>query len=136
MTITKITLIPAGSDDSSETETPEETPAQTEEIELWTGSQNLGTEWKTGISLNYTDADVFAKTTIGSILRFYYTDRLDGAQLQFPGAETIDVTDDADYVDIEVTTEILGEIAKSSNWPYVNGQNLTVTKITLIPAEN
>lgn len=130
ITITKITLIPSGSDDSGETETPVQ-----EEIEVWTGLHNLG-NWDNGTSIDYTNADILAQTTVGSTLRFHYTDWTEGAQLQFVGLNTIDITENTGYVDIEVTTEILGKIAESNNWPYVNGKNMTITKVTLIPAEN
>lgn len=116
--------------------TPEEpeTPSEGEEIEVWTGSQNLGS-WDNGQSIDFSN--VLAQTTVGSTLRFYYTDWTEGAQIQFAGLNTIDVTDDTGYVDIEVTAEIIAAIAKASNWPYVNGQNMTVTRIVLIcPAGN
>ena len=133
MTVTRIALIPAsgsGSDNPGG-----ETPSQTEEIEVWTGSHNLGS-WN-GTSIDYTNADILAKTTVGCTLRFYYTDWTEGAQIQFAGLNTIDVTDNTGYVDIEVTAEIIAAIAKASNWPYVNGQNMTVTRILLIcPAGN
>lgn len=134
MTVTRIALIPAsgsGSDNPGG-----ETPSQTEEIEVWTGSHNLGS-WDNGASIDYTNTDLLAKTTEGCTLRFYYTDWTEGAQIQFAGLNTIDVTDDTGYVDIEVTAEIIAAIAKASNWPYVNGQNMTVTRIVLIcPAGN
>ncbi|WP_277233910.1 fimbrillin family protein [Phocaeicola salanitronis] len=134
LTVTRIALIPAN---SSGSDNPGgETPSQTEEIEVWTGSQNLGS-WNNGVSIDYSNADLLAKTTEGCTLRFYYTGWTEGAQLQFAGQNTIDVTDDTRYVDIEVTAEIIAAIAEASNWPYVNGQNLTVTKIVLIcPAGN
>ena len=119
----------SGSEDSGETETP----SQTEEIEVWTGSHNLGS-WN-GTSIEYK-SEILAKTTEGCTLRFYYTDKTDGAQLQFAGTDTIDVTDDAGYVDMEVTAELVAALTENS-WPYLNGQNMTVTKIVLIcPAEN
>ena len=132
MTVTRIVLIgksESGSEDSGETETP----SQTEEIEVWTGSHNLGS-WN-GTSIEYKP-EILAKTTEGCTLRFYYTDKTDGAQLQFAGTATIDVTDDAGYVDMEVTAELVAALTENS-WPYLNGQNMTVTKIVLIcPAEN
>ena len=119
----------SGSEDSGETETP----SQTEEIEVWTGSHNLES-WN-GTSIEYKP-EILAKTTEGCTLRFYYTDKTDGAQLQFAGTATIDVTDDAGYVDMEVTAELVAALTENS-WPYLNGQNMTVTKIVLIcPAEN
>ena len=129
LTVTRIALIPAN---SSGSDNPGgETPSQTEEIEVWTGSHNLGS-WNNGVSIDYSNADLLAKTTEGCTLRFYYTGWTEGAQIQFAGLSTIDVTDNTGYVDIEVTAEIIAAIAEASNWPYVNGQNLTVTKIVLI----
>lgn len=132
LTVTRIALIPAngsGSDNPGG-----ETPSQTEKIEVWTGSQNLGS-WN-GASIDYSNADILAKTTVGSTLRFYYTDKTEGAQLQFAGA-TIDVTDNTGYVDMEVTAEIVKAITESGNWPWLSGQNMTVTRIVLIcPAGN
>ena len=130
--MTRIALIPAN---SSGSDNPGgETPSQTEEIEVWTGSQNLGS-WN-GASIDYSNADILAKTTVGSTLRFYYTDKTEGAQLQFAGA-TIDVTDNTGYVDMEVTAEIVKAITESGNWPWLSGQNMTVTRIVLIcPAGN
>lgn len=132
LTVTRIALIPAN---SSGSDNPGgETPSQTEEIEVWTGSQNLGS-WN-GASIDYSNADILAKTTVGSTLRFYYTDKTEGAQLQFAGA-TIDVTDNTGYVDMEVTAEIVKAITESDNWPWLSGQNMTVTRIVLIcPAGN
>lgn len=132
LTVTRIALIPAS---GSSSDTPgEETPSQTEEIEVWTGSHNLGS-WDNGQSRDFSN--VLAQTTVGSTLRFYYTDWTEGAQMQFAGLNTIDVTDDTGYVDIEVTAEIIAAIAKANNWPYVNGKNMTITRIVLIcPAGN
>ena len=132
MTVTRIALIPAsgsGSDNPGG-----ETPSQTEEIEVWTGSQNLGS-WN-GTSIDYSNADILAKTTVGSTLRFYYTDWTEGAQIQFAGLNTIDVTDNTGYVDMEVTAELVTTIAENQ-WPWLSGQNMTVTRIVLIcPAGN
>lgn len=113
--------------------TPEEpeTPSEGEEIEVWTGSHNLGS-WN-GVSIDYSNTDILAKTTVGSTLRFYYTDKTEGAQLQFAGA-TIDVTDNTSYVDMEVTAEIINAITESDNWAWLSGKNMTVTRIALIPA--
>lgn len=132
MTVTRIALIPAsgsGSDNPGG-----ETPSQTEEIEVWTGSQNLGS-WN-GASIDYSNTDILAKTTVGSTLRFYYTDWTEGAQIQFAGLNTIDVTDNTGYVDMEVTAELVTTIAENQ-WPWLSGQNMTVTRIVLIcPAGN
>ena len=133
VTVTKITLIPADSEDSGETETP----VQTEEIEVWSGSQNLG-NWDNGTSIEFKE-DVLAKTTVGGTLRFYYTGWAEGAQLKWGNMgdeDIINVTDDTGYVDMPITEKVMAEITSADNWPYVNGANLTVTKITLIPAAN
>ena len=133
MTVTRIALIPAsgsGSDNPGG-----ETPSQTEEIEVWTGSHNLGS-WDNGTSIDYTNTDLLAKTTEGCTLRFYYTDWTEGAQIQFAGLNTIDVTDNTGYVDMEVTAELVTTFA-GNQWPYLNGRNMTVTRIVLIcPAGN
>lgn len=133
MTVTRIALIPAsgsGSDNPGG-----ETPSQTEEIEVWTGSHNLGS-WDNGTSIDYTNTDLLAKTTEGCTLRFYYTDWTEGAQIQFAGLNTIDVTDNTGYLDMEVTAELVTTIA-GNQWPWLSGQNLTVTRIVLIcPAGN
>ena len=133
MTVTRIALIPAsgsGSDNPGG-----ETPSQTEEIEVWTGSHNLGS-WDNGASIDYTNTDLLAKTTEGCTLRFYYTDWTEGAQIQFAGLNTIDVTDNTGYVDMEVTAELVTTIAENQ-WPWLSGQNITVTRIVLIcPAGN
>lgn len=133
MTVTRIALIPAsgsGSDNPGG-----ETPSQTEEIEVWTGSHNLGS-WDNGASIDYTNTDLLAKTTEGCTLRFYYTDWTEGAQIQFAGLNTIDVTDNTGYVDMEVTAELVTTIAENQ-WPWLSGQNMTVTRIVLIcPAGN
>lgn len=133
MTVTRIALIPAsgsGSDNPGG-----ETPSQTEEIEVWTGSHNLGS-WDNGASIDYTNTDLLAKTTEGCTLRFYYTDWTEGAQIQFAGLNTIDVTDNTGYLDMEVTAELVTTIA-GNQWPWLSGQNMTVTRIVLIcPAGN
>lgn len=91
-----------------------ETPSDTEEeVTVWEGSQNLG-NWN-GTSIDYSNADILAKTTVGSTLRFYYTDKTEGAQLQFAGGATIDVTDNTGYVDMEVTAEIINAITENGN---------------------
>ena len=74
-----------------------------------------------------------SKTTVGSILRFFYKDKTDGAQLQFAGQATIDVSDNSGYVDMSVTEELITALAENS-WPWMSGQNMTITKIIMIPA--
>ena len=98
-------------------------------IVVWSGEHNLG-GWN-GTSIEYT-AEAMSKTTVGSILRFFYKDKTDGAQLQFAGQATIDVSDNSGYVDMSVTEGLITELAKG--WPWMSGQNMTITKIVLIPA--
>lgn len=109
-----------------------ETPSEPSEIEVWNGSITLE-GWETGQSINYP-SDIFSQTTVGSILRFYYSEKQEGAQIQFAdGNETINVTDD-EHVDIPVTEARMSSL--QGGWPYLNGQNITVTRIVLIqPAE-
>ena len=130
LTVTRIALIPAS---GSSSDTPgEETPSQTEEIEVWTGSHNLG-NWS-GTNIPFTE-DILAQATVGSTLRFYYTDWTEGAQLQFAIDGYIDVTNDIGYVDMEVTTEVITALTENNN-PWMSGQNMTITRIVLIcPAE-
>lgn len=105
-----------------------ETPSEPSEIEVWNGSITLE-GWETGQSINYP-SDIFSQTTVGSILRFYYSEKQEGAQIQFAdGNETINVTDD-EHVDIPVTEARMSSL--QGGWPYLNGQNITVTKIVLI----
>lgn len=129
LTLNAVSVYSESVPEEDEPETPSDTE---EEVTVWEGSQNLG-NWN-GTSIDYSNADILAKTTVGSTLRFYYTDKTDGAQLQFAGGATIDVTDNTGYVDIEVTAEIINAITENGNWPYLNGQNMTVTRIALIPA--
>ena len=100
-------------------------------IVVWSGEHNLKS-WNNGTSIGYT-AEVLAETTVGSTLRFFYKDKTDGAQLQFAGQTTIDVTGNSGYVDMSVTEELITALSGNS-WPYLNGQNMTITKIVLIPA--
>lgn len=106
-----------------------ETPSEPSEIEVWNGSITLE-GWKTGQSINYP-SDIFLQTTVDSILRFYYSEKQEGAQIQFAyDKETIDVTDNLGHVDIPVTEARMSSL--QGGWPYLNGQNITVTKIVLI----
>lgn len=105
-----------------------ETPSVPGEIEIWTGTQAL-VGWETGKSIPYT-VDMLSRTTVGSILRFYYSEKQEGAQIQFADdRETINVTDD-EHVDIPVTETRMNSL--QGGWPYLNGQNITITKIVLI----
>lgn len=108
-----------------------ETPSVSGEIEVWNGTHDLG-NWN-GTSVQYP-SNILAQTTVGSILRFYYSEKQEGAQIQFAdGNETINVTDD-EHVDIPVTEARMSSL--QGGWPYLNGQNITVTRIVLIqPAE-
>ena len=108
-----------------------ETPSEPSEIEVWTGTQAL-VGWGTGINIPYTE-DMLSQTTVGCTLRFYYSERQDGAQIQFANSETIDVTDNLEYVDMPVTEKMINNLTGNG---WLNGQNITVTKIVLIqPAE-
>lgn len=105
-----------------------ETPSEPSEIEVWNGSITLE-GWNTGESIIYP-SDIFLQTTVGSILRFYYSEKQEGAQIQFADdKETINVTDD-EHVDIPVTEARMSSL--QGGWPYLNGQNITVIKIVLI----
>lgn len=106
-----------------------ETPSEPSEIEVWTGPHDLG-NWN-GTSVQYP-SNILAQTTVGSILRFYYSEKQEGAQIQFAN-ETIDVTDNLEYVDMPVTQEMITTLTENE-WTFLNGQNMTVTKIVLIPA--
>lgn len=105
-----------------------ETPSEPGEIEVWNGTHDLG-NWN-GTSVQYP-SNILAQTTVGSILRFYYSEKQEGAQIQFAdGSETIDVTDNLGHVDILVTETRMNSL--QGGWPYLNGQNITITKIVLI----
>lgn len=105
-----------------------ETPSVPGEIEVWNGTHDLG-NWN-GTSVQYP-SNILAQTTVGSILRFYYSEKQEGAQIQFAdGSETIDVTDNLGHVDILVTEIRMNSL--QGGWPYLNGQNITITKIVLI----
>lgn len=104
-----------------------ETPSEPSEIEIWTGTQAL-VDWN-GTPVQYP-SNILAQTTVGSILRFYYSEKQEGAQINFAGSETKDATDDLGYVDIPVTETMINSL--QGGWPYLNGQNITVTKIVLI----
>ena len=98
-------------------------------IVIWEGEQNFG-NWN-GTSVEYK-AEFLEETTEGSTLRFFYKDKTDNAQLQFAGQTTIDVTDDLGYVDMKVTSDLISTLT-SNSWPWMSGQNMTITKIILIP---
>lgn len=104
-----------------------ETPSEPSEIEIWTGTQAL-VGWGTGINIPYT-VDMLSQTTVGCTLRFYYSERQDGAQIQFANSKTIDVTDNLGYVDMPVTETMISNLTGNG---WLNGQNITVTKIVLI----
>lgn len=99
-------------------------------IVIWEGEHNFGS-W-TGTSVEYK-AEFLEETTEGSTLRFFYKDKTDNAQLQFAGQTTIDVTDDLGYVDMKVTSDLISALT-SNSWPFLNGKNMTITKIVLLPA--
>lgn len=109
-----------------------ETPSEPSEIVIWTGTHDL-VNWN-GKSVQYS-SNILAQTTVGSILRFYYSKKQEGAQIQFANSKTIDVTDNLEYVDMPVTQEMITTLTENE-WTYLNGKNMTVTKIVLIrPAE-
>ncbi len=105
-----------------------ETPSVPGEIEVWNGTHDLG-NWN-GTSVQYP-SNILAQTTVGSILRFYYLEKQEGAQIQFAGSETINVTDNLGYVDMPVTETMINNLM-GNEWPFLNGQNITITKIVLI----
>lgn len=108
-----------------------ETPSEPGEIEVWTGTRAL-VDWGTGIDIPYT-VDMLSQTTVGCTLRFYYTERQEGAQIQFANSKTIDVTGNLGYVDMPVTETMISNLTGKG---WLNGKNMTVTKIVLIqPAE-
>ena len=106
-----------------------ETPSEPGEIEVWNGSITLE-GWETGQSINYP-SDIFSQTTVDCTLRFYYSEKQEGAQINFAGSETKDATDDLGYVDIPVTETMINKLM-GNEWPFLNGQNITITKIVLI----
>lgn len=106
-----------------------ETPSVPGEIEVWNGSITLE-GWETGQSINYP-SDIFSQTTVDCTLRFYYSEKQEGAQINFAGSETKDATDDLGYVDIPVTETMINNLM-GNEWPFLNGQNITITKIVLI----
>lgn len=105
-----------------------EIPSEPSEIEVWNGTHDLG-NWN-GTSVQYP-SNILAQTTVGSILRFYYSEKQEGAQIQFAGSETINVTDNLGYVDMPVTETMINNLMRDE-WTYLNGQNITITKIVLI----
>lgn len=108
-----------------------EIPSEPSEIEVWTGTRAL-VDWGTGIDIPYT-VDMLSQTTVGCTLRFYYTERQEGAQIQFANSKTIDVTGNLGYVDMPVTETMISNLTGKG---WLNGKNMTVTKIVLIqPAE-
>lgn len=104
-----------------------EIPSEPSEIEVWTGTRAL-VDWNTGINIPYT-VDMLSQTTVGCTLRFYYTERQEGAQIQFADSETINVTDNLGYVDMPVTEKMISNLTGQG---WLNGKNMTVTKIVLI----
>lgn len=110
-----------------------ETPSEPSEIEIWTGTLVFG-DWAKGESIHYT-SDILSNTALGCKLRFYYSDMQEGAQVNFLG-KVMDVVDDGlGYADMPVTQEMITTLT-GNEWPYLNGKNMTVTKIVLIqPAE-
>lgn len=110
-----------------------EIPSEPSEIEIWTGTLVFG-DWAKGESIHYT-SDILSNTALGCKLRFYYSDMQEGAQVNFLG-KVMDVVDDGlGYADMPVTQEMITTLT-GNEWPYLNGKNMTVTRIVLIqPAE-
>ena len=104
-------------------------------IVIWEGQHELS-GWESA-SFEYT-SEKYSKTTVGSIFRCYYKDKTEGAQLQIAGVGNTYVNDNLGYVDITVTQEHLDALkpdeGSSSKWSSFNGQNMTITKIVLLPA--
>ena len=107
-------------------------------IVIWKGEHELS-GWGKSASFEYTSEN-YSKTTVGSIFRCYYKDKTEGAQLQIAGVGNTYVNDNLGYVDITVTQEHLDALkpdeGNSSKWSSFNGQNMTITKIVLLPAPN
>ena len=104
-------------------------------IVIWEGERNLGSNWNNSLSIQY--GDFLSETNIGDTWRVFYKDAdVSGAQLQFPywDLAAIDINDVSGYFDYEVTEELIGYITSNKNEMSVNGKNMTVTKIVLIPA--
>ena len=102
LTLNAVSVYSESVPEEDEPETPSDTE---EEVTVWEGSHDFG-NW-TSLSIEYT-SDLLAQTTEDCTLRFYYTNRTEGAQLQFAGLTSIDVTDDTGYVDMEVSAELIG----------------------------
>ena len=101
-------------------------------IVIWEGERDLG-NWDNSLSIQYDN--FLSETKAGDIWRVFYKDA-SGAQLQFPysGAAAIDINDVSGYFDYEVTDELIGKITSDYNKMSVNGKNMTITKIVLLPA--
>lgn len=124
LTLNTVSVYSESTPTTEEPDTPE-TPSG-EEIVLWTGESVFVDDWSTGFSLDMTAN----KPNAGDVLRFYYKDRIEGAQLGVAN-QTIDVTEDSEYIDVTVTEEMATYFA-GTDWPWVNGQKMTMTKVTLI----
>lgn len=102
-------------------------------IVIWEGENDLG-YWNS-FSIQY--GDFLSETNIGDTWRVFYKDAdVSDAQLQFPysGIAAININNVSGYSDYEVTDELIGKITNDYNKMSVNGKNMTVTKIVLIPA--
>lgn len=124
LTLNTVSVYSESTPTTEDPETPE-TPVG-EEIVLWSGDTVFVDNWSVGFSLDMTKI----KPSAGSTLRFYYKDRIEGAQLGVAN-QTIDVTEDSEYIDVTVTEEMATYFA-GTDWPWVNGQKMTMTKVTLI----
>ena len=125
MTLIKVTLLGSSNSGSEDTETP----SNPDETELWTGECVFKDDWSAGESLGFSEGT----PAVGDIVRFYYKDKTEGAQIGFAN-NIIDVTDNLGYVDVEITADIYNTIWNGDypGWSYVNGVKMTLIKVTLI----
>lgn len=103
-------------------------------IVIWEGERDLG-NWSNSFSIQYDN--FLSETEAGDTWRVFYKDaNVSDAQLQFPysTAAAIGINNVSGYSDYEVTDELIGYITSDYNKMSVNGKNMTVTKIVLIPA--
>lgn len=103
-------------------------------IVIWEGERNLG-NWDNSLSIQYDN--FLSETKAGDTWRVFYKDaNVSDAQLQFPysTAAAIGINDIFGYSNYEVTDELIGKITSDYNKMSVNGKNMTITKIVLLPA--
>lgn len=103
-------------------------------IVIWEGERDLG-NWDNSLSIQYDN--FLSETKAGDTWRVFYKDaNVSDAQLQFPysTAAAIGINDISGYSNYEVTDELIGKITSDYNKMSVNGKNMTITKIVLLPA--